>query len=64
MMFAGPVLLQRLIAFVGDSSLPTWQGFVYVALLFGSSVLQSIALHQYFHSNFKTGMLVSTQRIH
>ncbi len=58
--FVGPQLLKHLINFLnsshkdGDKS----EGYFYVALMFGSSVVQTFVLHIYFHKAFRTGMRV------
>ncbi|KAJ7306005.1 hypothetical protein JRQ81_010371 [Phrynocephalus forsythii] len=60
LMFAGPEILKLLINFVNDRSAPSWQGYLYTALLFVSAGLQTLVLHQYFHICFVTGMRLKT----
>ncbi|XP_027626858.1 multidrug resistance-associated protein 1 [Tupaia chinensis] len=60
MMFAGPELLKLLINFVNDAQAPDWQGYLYTALLFVCSCLQTLVLHQYFHICFVSGMRIKT----
>ncbi|XP_008584452.1 PREDICTED: multidrug resistance-associated protein 1 [Galeopterus variegatus] len=60
MMFAGPEILKLLIHFVNDQQAPDWQGYLYTALLFVSSCLQTLVLHQYFHICFVSGMRIKT----
>ncbi|XP_032768995.1 multidrug resistance-associated protein 1 isoform X2 [Rattus rattus] len=60
MMFAGPEILELIISFVNDREAPDWQGYLYTALLFVSACLQTLALHQYFHICFVTGMRIKT----
>ncbi|KAM7339623.1 hypothetical protein ACRRTK_000238 [Alexandromys fortis] len=60
MMFAGPEILKLIINFVNDREAPDWQGYFYTALLFVSSCLQTLVLHQYFHICFISGMRIKT----
>ncbi|XP_051024187.1 LOW QUALITY PROTEIN: multidrug resistance-associated protein 1 [Acomys russatus] len=60
MMFAGPEILKLIINFVNDREAPDWQGYFYTALLFVSSCLQTLMLHQYFHICFVSGMRIKT----
>ncbi|GAB1300029.1 Multidrug resistance-associated protein 1 [Apodemus speciosus] len=60
MMFAGPKILELIINFVNDREAPDWQGYLYTALLFVSACLQTLALHQYFHICFVSGMRIKT----
>ncbi|XP_038183485.1 multidrug resistance-associated protein 1 isoform X3 [Arvicola amphibius] len=60
MMFAGPEILKLIINFVNDREAPDWQGYFYTALLFISSCLQTLVLHQYFHICFISGMRIKT----
>uniref|UniRef100_A0A8C5L1S6 Multidrug resistance-associated protein 1 n=1 Tax=Jaculus jaculus TaxID=51337 RepID=A0A8C5L1S6_JACJA len=60
MMFTGPEILKLLIDFVTDKEAPDWQGYLYTALLFVSACLQTLALHQYFHICFVSGMRIKT----
>jgi ATP-binding cassette, subfamily C (CFTR/MRP), member 1 len=58
LLFVGPWLLNRIIQYVQDPSIPTYWGFVYSFALFFSNALQSVALHQYFHRCLRTGMVL------
>ncbi|XP_057630056.1 multidrug resistance-associated protein 1 isoform X2 [Chionomys nivalis] len=49
-----------IINFVNDREAPDWQGYFYTALLFVSSCLQTLVLHQYFHICFISGMRIKT----
>ncbi|KAF5918368.1 hypothetical protein HPG69_011808 [Diceros bicornis minor] len=60
LLFAGPEILKLLINFVNDKKAPDWQGYFFTALLFLSSCLQTLVLHQYFHICFVSGMRVKT----
>ncbi|XP_040186825.1 ATP-binding cassette sub-family C member 3 isoform X2 [Rana temporaria] len=54
--FVNPQLLSILIHFVKDPSAPAWWGFSIAALMFLSSVVQTLILHQHFQYCFVTGM--------
>lgn len=54
--FVNPQLLSILIHFVKDPSAPAWWGFSIAALMFLSSVTQTLILHQHFQYCFVTGM--------
>jgi len=58
LLFVGPWLLNRLIQYVQDPTIPAYWGFVYSFALLFSNALQSVALHQYFHRCFRTGMVL------
>ncbi|EDV20618.1 uncharacterized protein TRIADDRAFT_60846 [Trichoplax adhaerens] len=58
LVFVNPQLLRQLIAFTADKSIPTWTGFAYTFLLFGTAFVQSCVLHQYFHGCLVTGMRI------
>ncbi|XP_051062713.1 multidrug resistance-associated protein 1 isoform X2 [Phodopus roborovskii] len=49
-----------IINFMNDREAPDWQGYFYTALLFVSSCLQTLVLHQYFHICFISGMRIKT----
>ncbi|CAO2641732.1 Multidrug resistance-associated protein 1, partial [Lemmus lemmus] len=55
-----PSLNRLIINFVNDREAPDWQGYFYTALLFVSSCLQTLVLHQYFHICFISGMRIKT----
>lgn len=44
--FVSPPLLNGLITYVTDPSVPTWEGYWYTGLLFSAAVVQSFILHQ------------------
>ena len=52
-----------MIGFTEDPTIPDRQGYIYAALLFLASELQSILLHQYFHRCNKTGLNLRTSLI-
>jgi len=62
--FVQPQLLRILIAFVAsyktDTPQPAIKGLSIAALMFLTSVVQTISLHQYFQHAFETGMRVKT----
>ncbi|XP_071976750.1 multidrug resistance-associated protein 1-like isoform X2 [Engystomops pustulosus] len=60
LMFSGPGILKLLIQFVGDKDAPNWHGYLYTALLFICTCLQTLILHKYFHICFVTGMRLKT----
>ncbi|XP_056406097.1 ATP-binding cassette sub-family C member 3 isoform X2 [Hyla sarda] len=54
--FVNPQLLSILIGFIKDRQAPAWWGFTIAALMFLSSVAQTLILHQHFQYCFVTGM--------
>jgi len=56
--FAGPIILQRLIAFVASSNEPNYIGYLYAFGLSASASLQSIFIHRYFWNGYRVGMMV------
>ncbi|XP_052050863.1 ATP-binding cassette sub-family C member 3 isoform X2 [Apodemus sylvaticus] len=50
--FINPQLLSILIRFISDPTAPTWWGFVLAGLMFVSSTMQTLILHQYHHCIF------------
>ncbi|CCD69448.1 ABC-type glutathione-S-conjugate transporter [Caenorhabditis elegans] len=56
--FLAPQLLKQLIGFIEDKNQPVWIGCSIVGIMFFSSFLQSMFLHQYYHSMFRLGMHV------
>ncbi|KAM4662137.1 ATP-binding cassette sub-family C member 3 [Discoglossus pictus] len=56
--FVNPQLLRILISFTKDKDTPAWWGFSIAALMFTSSVMQTLILHQHFQYCFVTGMRV------
>jgi len=69
LLFVGPEILNRLTKFIQKSSdddedsPPASEGYTLVAIMFGSAVLQSIVLHQYFHRTYRTGMRLKSSVI-
>ena len=62
--FIQPQLLKNLIIFVNDyshdTSIPLTRGFMIVSAMFGLSVLQTAALHQYFEKVYDTSIKVKS----
>ncbi|KAL8585023.1 hypothetical protein ACOMHN_043659 [Nucella lapillus] len=56
LMFVSPQLLKRLIQFTTNKEEYMWRGYFYAGLLFGVALVQSLLLHQYFHSCLVLGM--------
>eukprot|EP01087_Luapelamoeba_hula_P012571 TRINITY_DN3508_c0_g1_i1.p1 TRINITY_DN3508_c0_g1~~TRINITY_DN3508_c0_g1_i1.p1 ORF type:complete len:1538 (+),score=302.45 TRINITY_DN3508_c0_g1_i1:61-4674(+) len=56
--FAGPVLLGLIVTFVQDGNQPFYYGLIYVAAMFITSNMLSVAQHQYFHIGFRVGMWI------
>ncbi|UMM38706.1 hypothetical protein L5515_016086 [Caenorhabditis briggsae] len=54
--FVAPELLRQLISFIEDKNQPMWIGVSIALLMFLSSLIQSMILHQYFHEMFRLGM--------
>lgn len=54
--FVNPQLLRILIDFIKNGKAPAWWGFTIAALMFLSSVAQTLILHQHFQYCFVTGM--------
>ncbi|XP_053309482.1 ATP-binding cassette sub-family C member 3 [Spea bombifrons] len=54
--FVNPQLLSVLITFIKDKNAPVWWGFCIAALMFLSSLTQTLILHQHFQYCFVTGM--------
>uniref|UniRef100_T1JBH2 Uncharacterized protein n=1 Tax=Strigamia maritima TaxID=126957 RepID=T1JBH2_STRMM len=57
LLFVNPLILELLIKFVSGNE-PMWRGYLYVGLIFASSILQFIVLGQYFNYMFLVGMRV------
>ena len=49
-----------LIAFTKQSDVPSWWGYALAFLMFGTSLLQTLILHQHFQYCFVTGMRLRT----
>ena len=49
---------RMLIEYIEDKNDPSgvWKGYVFAGSMFVAAVLQSIVLHQYFHTMFTLGM--------
>lgn len=58
--FINPQLLSILIRFISDPTAPTWWGFVLAGLMFVSSTMQTLILHQYYHSIFVMALRLRT----
>lgn len=58
--FINPQLLSILIRFISDPTAPTWWGFLLAGLMFMSSMMQILILHQYFHCIFVMALRVRT----
>ncbi|XP_051056069.1 ATP-binding cassette sub-family C member 3 [Phodopus roborovskii] len=58
--FINPQLLSILIRFVSDPMAPTWWGFLLAGLMFVSSMMQTLILHQYYHCNFLMALRLRT----
>ncbi|TRY85000.1 hypothetical protein DNTS_016183, partial [Danionella cerebrum] len=54
--FINPQLLRMLIVFTGTAGAPSWWGLTLAFLMFSSSILQTLILHQHFQYCFITGM--------
>lgn len=61
--FINPQLLRMLIAFTKQSGVPLWWGYSLAFLMFGTSLLQTLILHQHFQYCFVTGMRLRTSII-
>ncbi|XP_043085931.1 ATP-binding cassette sub-family C member 3 isoform X2 [Puntigrus tetrazona] len=58
--FVNPQLLRMLIDFTKQSNSPLWWGYSLAFLMFGTSLLQTLILHQHFQYCFVTGMRLRT----
>ncbi|XP_049833464.1 multidrug resistance-associated protein 1-like [Schistocerca gregaria] len=59
LMFVNPQILKLLISFVeGNESM--WKGYTYAGLMFGTTVVQTLVLAQYFHRMSIVGLRVRT----
>lgn len=56
--FVPPRILRLLINFVGNPEEENWKGYLYVGILFCTSIIQTIFLAQYFHKMFILGMRI------
>lgn len=54
--FVNPQLLRLLIDFTKNEHAPLWWGYALAFLMFGTSLLQTLILHQHFQYCFVTGM--------
>ncbi|CAO2644874.1 ATP-binding cassette sub-family C member 3, partial [Lemmus lemmus] len=61
--FINPQLLSILIRFISDPTAPTWWGFLLAGLMFVSSMMQTLILHQYYHSIFVMALRLRTSII-
>ncbi|XP_041363039.1 multidrug resistance-associated protein 1-like isoform X2 [Gigantopelta aegis] len=60
LLFAAPALLRLLIQFVKNKEEYVWHGYLYASALLVCAVVQSLILHQYFHSCLVLGMRLRT----
>ncbi|XP_015211606.1 ATP-binding cassette sub-family C member 3 isoform X2 [Lepisosteus oculatus] len=58
--FVNPQLLNLLIYFTNQKTVPSWWGFALAFLMFFCAMLQTIILHQHFQYCFVTGMRLRT----
>ncbi|KAM4844750.1 ATP-binding cassette sub-family C member 3 [Thomomys bottae] len=58
--FVNPQLLSMLIKFISNTEAPTWWGFLLAGLMFVSSMVQTLILHQYYHCIFVTALRIRT----
>uniref|UniRef100_A0A8C0ZMU8 Canalicular multispecific organic anion transporter 2 n=1 Tax=Castor canadensis TaxID=51338 RepID=A0A8C0ZMU8_CASCN len=58
--FVNPQLLSMLIRFISNPEAPTWWGFLLAGLMFLSSMMQTLILHQYFHCIFVSALRLRT----
>ncbi|KAA0725432.1 Canalicular multispecific organic anion transporter 2 ATP-binding cassette sub-family C member 3 [Triplophysa tibetana] len=58
--FVNPQLLRMLIGFTKQPNVPMWWGYALAFLMFGTSLLQTLILHQHFQYCFVTGMRLRT----
>ncbi|XP_073684496.1 ATP-binding cassette sub-family C member 3 isoform X2 [Garra rufa] len=58
--FVNPQLLRMLIDFTKQPNAPSWWGYSLAFLMFGTSLLQTLILHQHFQYCFVTGMRLRT----
>ncbi|KAL2765252.1 ATP-binding cassette sub-family C member 3 isoform 2, partial [Daubentonia madagascariensis] len=58
--FINPQLLSVLIRFISNPSAPSWWGFLVAGLMFVCSVMQTLAVHQYYHCIFVLGLRFRT----
>lgn len=56
LIFVGPLILNKLIVFLGDPSQPQRVGLEYVAVLFFANLVMSLCLRQYFWWCYRVGM--------
>ncbi|ODM88253.1 Multidrug resistance-associated protein 1, partial [Orchesella cincta] len=56
--FVPPRVLKLLISYVKNGDEEGWKGFLYVGILFATSIIQTIFLAQYFHKMFVLGMRI------
>jgi ATP-binding cassette subfamily C (CFTR/MRP) protein 3 len=49
-----------LIRFISNPEAPTWWGFLLAGLMFLSSMMQTLILHQYFHCIFVSALRLRT----
>lgn len=57
--FVSPQILKLVISFVQEQE-HEWRGYLYAILLFGTSMIQTLVLSQYFNKMFLVGMRIRT----
>lgn len=62
-LFISPMMLNHLINFLGDPSIPVGVGLGYVAVIFAANVVMSLSLRQYFYWCYVTGMRLRSATI-
>lgn len=58
LIFAGPILLAKLITFIQTPTEPFWHGLLYAVGMGLASVVQSLFIHMYFFRVFRTGQQI------
>ncbi|KAM4822942.1 ATP-binding cassette sub-family C member 3 [Urocitellus parryii] len=58
--YVNPQLLSILIQFISNPSAPAWWGFLLAVLMFVTSTVQTLILHQYYHCIFVYALRVRT----
>lgn len=63
LVFAGPVLLARIVAFLATPEAPLWEGLLYAGAMLFSAVVQSLSINKYFHLVFRVNMRVKAATV-
>eukprot|EP01128_Nolandella_sp_AFSM9_P006332 TRINITY_DN3225_c5_g1_i1.p1 TRINITY_DN3225_c5_g1~~TRINITY_DN3225_c5_g1_i1.p1 ORF type:complete len:1698 (-),score=443.16 TRINITY_DN3225_c5_g1_i1:254-4717(-) len=61
--FAGPIFLQLIVAFINDPTQPIWHGLLYVLAMFTFSMTQSLFINKYFHMIYRVNMNIKAALI-